>query len=138
MNNNPAIAPLKTDRSLAKFILLSLITFGIYGLVVMTEISTSINKIASPYDQKKTMHFCLLFFLIAPITLGIGSLVWSHNLSNRIGAELKRRGFNFEFSATTFWLWNILGSFIIVGPFIYSHKLLTAMNMLSDDYNKRG
>lgn len=138
MNNNPAIAPLKTNRSLAKFILLSLITFGIYGLVVMTEISTSINKIASPYDQKKTMHFCLLFFLIAPITLGIGSLVWSHNLSNRIGAELKRRGFNFEFSATTFWLWNILGSFIIVGPFIYSHKLLTAMNMLSDDYNKRG
>jgi uncharacterized BrkB/YihY/UPF0761 family membrane protein len=138
MNNNPAIAPLKTNRSLAKFILLSLITFGIYGLVVMTEISTSINKIASPYDQKKTMHFCLLFFLIAPITFGIGSLVWSHNLSNRIGAELKRRGFNFEFSATTFWLWNILGSFIIVGPFIYSHKLLTAMNMLSDDYNKRG
>lgn len=146
MNNNPnytyppqgARVALKTDRSLVKFILLSLITFGIYGLIVMTEVSTSINTIASPYDQKKTMHFCLLVFLIAPITLGIASLVWTHKLSNRVGAELKRRGIAFELSAKTFWLWGVLGSFIIVGPFIYYNRLLTAMNMLSNDYNVRG
>ena len=28
------------------------------------------------------------------------------------------------FNATDFWLWNILGSLIVVGPFIYVHKLL--------------
>ncbi|MGI6743950.1 MAG: DUF4234 domain-containing protein [Eubacteriales bacterium] len=146
MNNNPnytyppqgARVALKTDRSLAKFILLSIITLGIYGLIVMTEVSTSINTIASPYDQKKTMHFCLLAFLIAPITLGIAAIVWMHNISDRIGAELKRRGIAFEFNASTYWLWGVLGSLIIVGPFIYYNKLFTAMNMLSNDYNTRG
>ena len=35
----------------------------------------------------------------------------------------------------SFWGWGILGSLILVGPFIYTHKLLTAMNLLSADYN---
>lgn len=34
--------------------------------------------------------------------------------------------------------WCILGSLILVGPFIYTHKLLTAMNLLSADYNVNG
>lgn len=34
--------------------------------------------------------------------------------------------------------WNILGSLIIVGPFIYTYKLLHAMNDLCADYNARG
>ena len=50
-------AQLKTNRSLLKFILLSLITFGIYGIVVMSSISNDINLIAGRYDGKKTMHY---------------------------------------------------------------------------------
>ena len=41
-------------------------------------------------------------------------------------------------TASTFWLWGILGSLIAVGPFIYIYKLLHAMNDLSADYNVRG
>ena len=137
----PGFAPalqLKTNRSLVKYILLSLITFGIYGLVVMSSISTDINYIASRYDSKKTMHFCLLAFIIGPLTFGIGILVWYHKISDRIGNELRRRNIDFKFDASTFWLWNILGSFIIVGPFIYFHRLFKAMNLLAADYNVRG
>ena len=86
MNENTPARQLKTNRGLLKFILLSLITFGIYGIVVMTSISTDINLIASRYDGKKTMHYCLLIFLITPITLGIASIVWCHKISARIGA----------------------------------------------------
>ncbi len=129
---------LKTNRSLLKYILLSLVTFGIYGLVVDCRISSEINEVASRYDGKKTMHFALLFFLVAPVTLGIAALVWSHRISNRIGGELKRRNQNYEFSAKTFWLWAILGSFIIVGPFIYKHKMLKSMNLINADYNING
>lgn len=84
------------------------------------------------------MHFCLMSFILTPITLGIYTLVWYHQLSNRIGAELKRRGIDFDFGAKDFWLWNILGSLIFVGPFIYVHKLCKAMNLLSEDFNMRG
>jgi len=45
---------------------------------------------------------------------------------------------DYQFGAGTFWGWGILGSLILVGPFIYTHKLLTAMNRLSADYNVNG
>lgn len=132
------VGQLKTNRSLLKFVLLSIITLGIYGIVVMSSISSDINTIASRYDGKKTMHYCLVLFIFSGLTLGIVPLVWGHKISDRIGAELLRRGIDYKFGAGTFWGWNILGALIIVGPFIYCHRLLTAMNLLSEDYNVNG
>ena len=140
-NYTPSTAPvgqLKTNRGLLKFILLSIVTLGIYAIIFFCSVSNDINIIASRYDGKKTMHYALLFFLIAPLTLGIAYLVWGHNLSNRIGGELNRRNIDYSLSATDFWLWDILGSLIIVGPFFYVYKLITAMNKLSEHYNING
>lgn len=136
--NSAPVAQLKTNRGLLKTILLSIITFGIYPLVLYSTISTDINLIASRYDGKKTMHYCLLAFIVAPITLGIGGIVWCHKISNRIGGELTRRGIAYSFGAGSFWGWNVLGSLIVVGPFIYIHKLLKAMNLLCADFNVNG
>lgn len=137
----PSSAPvgqLKTNRGLLKYILLSLITFGIYGIVAMSSVSTDINVIASRYDGKRTMHYCLLFFVISWLTLGIGVLVWYHKISARIGGELTRRGVSYGFGAGSYWGWNILGSLILVGPFIYHYKLFKSMNLLSQHYNTYG
>lgn len=51
------VGQLKTNKSLVKFILLSLITFGIYGIVILSSVSNDINIIASRYDGKRTMHY---------------------------------------------------------------------------------
>ena len=136
--NTAPVAQLKTNRGLLKTILLSIITFGIYPLVLYSTISSDINLIASRYDGKKSMHYCLLAFIVAPITLGIGGIVWCHRISNRIGNELARRGIAYSFSAGSFWGWNVLGSLIVVGPFIYIHKMLKAMNLLCADFNVNG
>ncbi|MBE6824083.1 MAG: DUF4234 domain-containing protein [Ruminococcaceae bacterium] len=136
--NTVPVRQLKTNRGLVKLILLSLITFGIYGLVVMSAVSTDINDIASRYDGKKTMHYLLIVFIFTGLTLGIAPIVWSHRISNRIGNELSRRGINYKFSASTYWLWNVLGALIFVGPFVYTHKLLKSMNLLAADYNEKG
>jgi len=136
MQNN--IAQLKTNRGLIRFILFSIITLGIYPLVFYSCISTDINTIASRYDGKRTMHFCLLLFIVAPITLGIGAIVWYHRLSARIGAELSRRGIGYSFGAGSFWGWNVLGMLIVIGPLVYLHKLCRAMNLLSGSYNVMG
>ena len=133
----PAVQ-LKTNRGMVKTLLLSLITFGIYGIVFYSSISTDINLIASRYDGRKTMHYCLLFFIVAPLTLGIGALVWIHRLCTRISYELYRRGIAYRFSAGTLWGWGILGGLIGIGPFVFLHKLCKAMNLLSADYNARG
>ncbi len=140
-NNQYTASPvrqLKTNRGLLKYLLLGTITLGIYPLVVMSALSDDINTIAGRYDGKKTMHYCLLFFLIGPITGEIATLVWYHRVSNRIGDELRRRGIASKFGASSFWLWNVLGSLIVVGPFIYLYQLLSSMNQLAADYNRVG
>ena len=129
---------LPTQRGLLKIILLGFITFGIYPLVVYSKISEEINLIASPHDGKHTMHYCLIYFIFSWLTLGIAPFVWVHRICNRIGGEIKRRGLSYGFGAADFWLWGILGSLIVVGPFIFVHKFLKAMNLLNADYNQHG
>lgn len=137
----PSAAPvgqIRTDRGLLKLIILSFLTLGIYSIVFYSGVSNDINIIASRYDGKKTMHYALLLFLAAPFTFSIAYFVWFHRISNRIGGELRRRNVPSNFSASTFWLWNILGSLIVIGPFVYIYKLCQACNDLAAHYNHFG
>ncbi len=137
--NQAPVAQLKTNRGLLKYILLGIITFGIYPLVVMSAVSSDINVIASRYDGKKTMHYCLLAFVFSWLTFGIAPIVWSHRIYARIGNEIRRRGISYSIGAGTFWGWNVLGAFLFgIGPLVALHKLLKAMNLLAADYNARG
>lgn len=138
-NGGMPVRQLNTNKGLLKYILLSMVTFGIYSIVCMSSVSSDINLIASRYDGKKTMHYCLLLFLVGPVTLGIACLVWNHNLCTRIGNELARRGItNCGLSAADYWLWGVLGAFIIIGPFVFLYKLFNAMNALCASYNQYG
>lgn len=137
VNTAPAVK-LKTSRGAVKSILLSIITLGIYGIVLYYKMSSELNLTATRYDGKKTMNFALLFFLVGPLTLEIATLVWFHKFSKRIGNELKRRNIQYSFGAGSFWGWNVLGLLIIVGPFIYLHKVIKAINLINADYNING
>ena len=138
VSSTAPVGKLSTSHGLLKFILLNILTLGIYGIVEMSVISSDINTIASRYDGKKTMHYCLLFFIVAGLTLGIGAIVWYHRLSARIGKELARRGISYSFGAGSYWGWNTLGCLIVVGPLVYMHKLFKSMDLLSAHYNTYG
>ena len=85
------------------------------------------------------MHYCLLLFIFMPLTAMIAAFVWFHRLSARIGAELARRGISdCSLSSSDFWLWGVLGSLIVVGPFVYYHKLFKATNALCSHYTMYG
>lgn len=137
MYQAPALK-LSTNRSFLKTFLLSFVTFGIYPLVAYSKISTDINTIASKYDGKKTMHYCLMAFVFSWLTLFIYPLIWMHKLSERIGDELIRRNIPYKFNASTFWILGFLLSFTLVGPIVYTSKLFRAMNKLSESYNMYG
>ena len=98
----PAGAALRTKRGLLKFVLLGLITFGIYDIWQMSEVGETLNLIATRRDGKRTMHYCLMFFLLGWLTLGIGWLVWFHKLSSRIGTEQAARGLPVTVTAATY------------------------------------
>ena len=137
VQERPALQ-LRTSRGLAKYFFLGILTLGIYPIVVESHISEELNTVASKYDGKHTMHYCIIYFLLSWITLNIALLVWYHRTSARMGSELQRRGIDYSFGASSFWLWNILGLLILVGPFIYVHKRMKAMNLINADYNQKG
>ncbi len=126
---------MKNNRGLAKIILLSIITFGIYGIVFWYSLAEDLNILCP--NAKKTMNYILLAFIVGPFTLGIGYIVWYHKISNKMGVALKERGISYDMSAATFWIWEVLLSCIVIGPFVYIHKVCKAMNLLADDFNSK-
>lgn len=132
------VAQLRTDRSFIKTFLLSLITFGIYGIICYGHVTDDVNLVCSRYDGKKSMNYYLLLFIVGPISFGFAFIIWMHNICERIGNELKRRQINYDFGAKDFWLWSVLGSLIIVGPFVFAHKFFQAVNKMNDSFNQIG
>lgn len=140
-NTSNTMAPIikfRTNRGLFKFIFFSIITFGIHGIVVMSHISSEINCIAQKHDGRHTTHYCLVFFLLSWLTLGIYPLIWHSNLCSRMGTELVRRNIGYSFGAGDYWGWNIFGVLILIDPFIFYYKFFKAMNLLCEDYNIQG
>ena len=127
---------LPANKNIFKTIALWVLTFGIYGIVVMTSVSKNINRTARAYDKKKTMNYCLLIFLVGWLTLGIANFVWYYRLSKRVSNELLRRNIDYLFTKNDFWLWNVLGVIILVGPLVYRHKLFRAINLINANYNE--
>lgn len=124
-------------RGLWKMIFLGILTLGIYPTVIWSRIVTELNIAASRHDGKRTIpYFGML--LLAPVTLTVYVFCWFHGLCGRIEEELRRRRINYAFGPRHFWLWNILGSLILVGPFIFLHRLMKAMNFINRDFNRNG
>lgn len=126
---------MRTNRSMVKMVLLSVVTCGIYGIWAMSTIGEDLNTLAP--EKKKTMHYCLMTFVFSWLTCGIYPLIWFHKMSEKTGEILRERNLGYTFGASDFWLWEVLGSCIVVGPFIYLNKLCKAMNLLCEDQNRR-
>jgi hypothetical protein len=121
-------------RGLVSYILLSAITGGIYGLFRIHVLARDVNLMCNG-DGKKTGGLAAYFFL-GIITLGIYDLVWVYALGDRLQDNAKKYNLSFKESGGTVLLWLLLGSLIVVGPFIALHIIFKNTNALADEYNK--
>ena len=128
---------LPESRSLVKMVLFGLLTLGIYPTVIWSRIVTELSIAASRNDSKRTMPY-LGMLILAPVTLMVFPFVWMHRFCNRVGKQLELRQCDVRFSGKDFWLWGVLGSLILVGPFVFTHKLMNAMNLINKHYNEFG
>lgn len=127
---------MKTDRSLLAYILLSLITCGIYGYYFLYTMARDANVICSE-DGKKTGGL-LAFILLSFVTCGFYAIYWYYNLGNRLAENAPRYGMNFQENGTTILLWYLVGALLCgIGPFVAMHILIKNMNSLSVAYNQK-
>ena len=128
---------LSTRRGLGKMFFLGILTLGIYPAVIWSRLVQELNMVAGRYDGDRTVSYFGMQ-MIAPFTLFVYAFVWMHDLCDRVGRELRRRNIDYAFGPRHFWLWNVLGTLILAGPFVFTHKLMKAMNLLNEDYNRVG
>ncbi len=127
---------MKTDRSLGMYILLSLITCGIYSYYFLYTMARDANVICNE-DGKKTGGL-LAFILLSLVTCGFYAIYWYYNLGNRLAENAPRYGLNFQENGTTILLWYLVGVLLCgIGPFVAMHILMKNMNSLSMAYNQK-
>lgn len=126
---------LKTDRQMWKLMLFGILTLGIYNIVFFMPFSYDLDKIAPKRDRSRTMSY-IFAFILGFFTVNIVIYIWHYQIAERIEEALVRRNIPYKFETKNFWLEYFLGSFILIGPFIYFHKLCRAMNLLCESYNE--
>lgn len=129
------LRPLKTDRGLLAYIVLDIITCGIYGYYFLYAMARDVN-IACEGDGKKTGGL-IAFILLSYITCGFYALYWYYSLGNRLAANAPRYGMNFQENGTTVLLWYLVGLLLCgIGPYVAMHYLIKNTNSICSAYNQ--
>lgn len=126
---------LKTDRKMWKLMVFNALTCGIYSIFFFIPFSFDIDKAAPRRDGERTMNY-ILAFILSLLTFSVVMIIWQYHIAQRVEEALDQRNIEYDFGTSKFWLWYVLGSFFFVGPFVYFHKLCTAMNLICGQYNE--
>lgn len=127
---------LPTDRSIAFYIILSVITCGIYGYYFLYTMARDTN-VACAGDGENTPGLAQLI-LLSIVTCGIYAYYWDYKIGNRLFANGPRYGLNLTENGTTVLMWDIIGLFIMgIGHYIAMYVLINNLNQICAEYNKR-
>lgn len=124
---------LKDNRNWFIVTLLSIITFGIYGLYLM-YVQIRDTNIACASDGKRTAGLFKLFFL-GIITFGIYFIVWDFKLVSRWQHFTENGGEKSKYSVILHVLLNYVLSFTGIAAIIASVLKLAAFNQICRIYN---
>ena len=123
------------QRSIASFILLGIVTFGIYPVVVLCTMGEDVNKICEGDGQKNMFYFFAL--LLGLVTLGIVPVIWFYKAMNRLQDNAYRYGPTVKpvYSGDQFLLWFYLGAFLLgIGPIIATAYFISDVNQFAGVY----
>ena len=127
---------LQTDRSLVMYILLSIVTCGIYAYYFIWKLASDVN-VACEGDGKKTPGL-VTYILLSIVTCGIYSYYWMYSIGNRLQENAPRYGMSFSENGTTILMWQIFGMLLCcLGPFFAMNILITNTNRICLAYNQK-
>lgn len=114
------VTPLKTDRGLLGYIVLSILTCGIYSYYFIYTVARDVNT-ACAGDGKSTGGL-VQFILLSILTCGIYSWWWQYSLGNRLAANAPRYGLSFTENGTTFFIMAFLWLFPLFHRTVYCNE----------------
>ena len=125
---------MRTDRDIVTYILLSLVTCGIYSYYYVYEMARDANTMCVN-DGEETPGLAA-FILLSIVTCGIYSYYWIYKLGNRIQQNGPRYGVTIADSGSDVLLWLVLGVFTCgICAYVGMYLLIKSMNTLSAAYN---
>lgn len=118
------------------FVLLSLLTIGIYSCVVLYHVGKEVNFMEQKHEEKKSRNYVSMW-LLGWITLGIVPLIWYCRVANKIDkyaneVEITKPRVDFE----VMFNWTVYGLLIVIGPFIGWTKFFKRLNALEAKLNE--
>lgn len=127
---------MKTDRSIVVYILLTLVTCGIYGWYFIYCLARDVNTVCAGDGQNTTGLG--MYILLSLVTCGIYPIFWMYNLGNRLANNAPRYGMSFQENGTTVLLWYLVGMLLCgIGPLVAMHFVIKNTNSLCTAYNMR-
>ncbi len=128
--------PIKTNRNILLYIVLSIITLGIYSYYFVYKLAQDIN-IMCANDGEKTGGL-VAFILLSFVTCGIYEVYWMYKIANRLYNNAPSYGLRFNENGTTILLWYVVGLLLcFLGPIIAMYFIVRNTNAMASAYNAR-
>lgn len=129
------LAPLNTKRDIATYIILTIVTCGIYGYYYVYQLAQDANIICR--DDGDETQGLGIYILLSIVTCGVYSYYWMYKLADRLKANAPRYNTNLTQGGSEVLLWLILGLFTCgVCSFVAMNIIIENMNKLSERYNE--
>ncbi len=120
------------ERSFAIYLVLSVLTFGIYPIIFWHKISNEVAVLCEG-DGKKTMKYVFIW-LLNMVTFGIAGIVWRAKLAQRLKDNAARYDIRISESAAVPTIYELC--IPVVGPFIARYIIIKNFNAMGDAFNE--
>ena len=136
MNNNQTTRTFKDDRSIWKFILFGLLTFGIYEIWYVYHVIKDINLLCG--DEDESIPSFWSYFILSILTLGIYEIYYWLKASDMIRREAVSRKLTVELTPGFIALCLVINLVVKgLGGLVAFSQIFRALNAIAEDYNRK-
>ena len=124
------VQPMIKQRKIAKYVLLQIVTLGIYGLFFWSDWTEDLNKMCKDDDNESANY--ILVFILDIFSLGIYSFIWNYTQAERMYRIAPKYGIALKHGGSYVLLLRTILFFL---PVIGSVERIKAFNTLAVAYN---
>ena len=123
-----------TNRSLLKYLILSIITCGLYSFFFIHGVAKDVNEMCKNDGDK--VGGLVAYIILSYLTCGLYSIYWQYKIANRLQANAPSYGLYFSENGTNILLWYLVGWLLcLIGPFIAMNIVIKNTNRMAAAYN---